>query len=106
MRAKVASRASVRATGSSRLGARRAAKTEEGELNGVDEGSEPSSASLSDPTQLDYVEVMACPGGCVNGGGQIGIPEGKNQKQWRQELEDIYNSIPQLKSERMISHHF
>jgi iron only hydrogenase large subunit-like protein len=27
--------------------------------------------SLDDERTLDYVEVMACPGGCVNGGGQM-----------------------------------
>lgn len=54
---------------------------------------------MSDPSQLDYVEVMACPGGCINGGGQIGIPEKKNPKEWRQELEYLYQSIPQISGE-------
>lgn len=52
-----------------------------------------TSQALSDPSQYDYVEVMACPGGCVNGGGQIGIPEGKNAKDWKDELELLYSEI-------------
>lgn len=49
--------------------------------------------TLSDPTQYDYVEVMACPGGCVNGGGQIGMPESQTPKQWKDELEILYDEI-------------
>lgn len=52
-----------------------------------------SSSALSDASQYDYVEVMACPGGCVNGGGQIGMPEGKNVKDWKDELELLYSDI-------------
>ena len=55
-----------------------------------------SSQTLSDPSQYDYVEVMACPGGCVNGGGQIGMPEGKNAKEWKNELELLYSEIEQF----------
>lgn len=52
-----------------------------------------ATTALSDPGQYDYVEVMACPGGCVNGGGQIGMPEGKNAKEWKDELELLYSDI-------------
>ncbi|VVT57126.1 uncharacterized protein SAPINGB_P005547 [Magnusiomyces paraingens] len=78
VRAKVTARATARGAGR-----RRAAAEESGE-------------SLSDPSQLDYVEVMACPGGCLNGGGQIGVPEDKNQKEWKQQLEDLYQNMPQI----------
>jgi iron only hydrogenase large subunit-like protein len=47
----------------------------------------------NDPSNWDYVEVMACPGGCINGGGQIGAPEGVNLKQWKDKLEEIYNGM-------------
>lgn len=56
-------------------------------------GSSNSSQALSDPSQYDYVEVMACPGGCVNGGGQIGMPAGKNARDWKDELELLYDEI-------------
>lgn len=87
VRAKVSARTATRSNGSGtgRLASRRAAAAR------ADDG-----GSMSDPILLDYVEVMACPGGCVNGGGQIGVPEGKNQKEWKQELEDIYQNIPKL----------
>lgn len=42
---------------------------------------------------LDYVEVMACPGGCTNGGGQIkGIDTvGKvGQKEWLAKVDEAY----------------
>ncbi|KIY50350.1 iron hydrogenase [Fistulina hepatica ATCC 64428] len=45
----------------------------------------------------DYVEVMACPGGCVNGGGQLKPPpawrdtEGYwSDKEWTRRVEDAY----------------
>lgn len=38
----------------------------------------------------DYVEVMACPGGCINGGGQIGKPDDKSSKEWKDGMEKIY----------------
>ncbi|ODV90790.1 hypothetical protein CANCADRAFT_31643 [Tortispora caseinolytica NRRL Y-17796] len=43
--------------------------------------------------QWNYVEVMACPGGCVNGGGQIGAPDGVNDKEWLDRLNAIYSQI-------------
>ncbi|PPQ67293.1 hypothetical protein CVT25_005877 [Psilocybe cyanescens] len=59
--------------------------------------------------KYDYVEVMACPGGCVNGGGQLkptaavemeggggdgdgdGMPSGKwGDKEWTRKVEEAY----------------
>ena len=37
-------------------------------------GAEESAVSASVSRGYDYIEVMACPGGCVNGGGQIKAP--------------------------------
>ncbi|KAA8907649.1 hypothetical protein TRICI_004940 [Trichomonascus ciferrii] len=54
-----------------------------------------SSPKASDPSQWDYVEVMACPGGCVNGGGQIGKPTDQTSKEWKDLLEQKYQSIAQ-----------
>ncbi|CAN6675035.1 cytosolic Fe-S cluster assembly factor Nar1p [Trichomonascus vanleenenianus] len=42
----------------------------------------------------DYVEVMACPGGCINGGGQIGRPDSVSDKEWRAHTEKLYESMP------------
>ncbi|KAI1119674.1 iron only hydrogenase large subunit domain-containing protein [Nemania sp. NC0429] len=56
--------------------------------------------------EFDYVEVMACPGGCTNGGGQIKVddalvierkgasfqPGPQEQKQWLLEVDEAYFS--------------
>ncbi|XP_025909830.1 cytosolic Fe-S cluster assembly factor NARFL [Nothoprocta perdicaria] len=39
-----------------------------------------------------YVEVMACPSGCLNGGGQIRV-EGEASKDWLQQVEKLYESL-------------
>ncbi|NXG66497.1 NARFL factor, partial [Hemiprocne comata] len=39
-----------------------------------------------------YVEVMACPSGCLNGGGQI-KPEGEGSKDQLQHVERLYESV-------------
>ena len=53
-----------------------------------------------------YIEVMACPGGCTNGGGQIkvddlglgqqslGKREGMSQKEWLARVDEAYFSMP------------
>lgn len=48
-----------------------------------------------------YVEVMACPGGCTNGGGQIKVDdipgqgriEGMGQKEWLGKVDEAYYSM-------------
>ncbi|NXI31203.1 NARFL factor, partial [Sterrhoptilus dennistouni] len=40
----------------------------------------------------DYVEVMACPSGCLNGGGQIKL-EGESSKEELQQVERLYESL-------------
>ncbi|MCJ1388613.1 Cytosolic Fe-S cluster assembly factor nar1 [Xylographa bjoerkii] len=55
-------------------------------------------------TEMDYayVEVMACPGGCTNGGGQIkvedvgalqGVGRGLGQKEWLARVDEAYYSM-------------
>ena len=53
-----------------------------------------------------YVEVMACPGGCTNGGGQIKVddmptkPEtAMSQKQWLSRVDEAYYSMSESESE-------
>lgn len=43
-----------------------------------------------DGQRLDYVEVMACPSGCLNGGGQISKPDHYETRDWLDELESKY----------------
>ncbi|XP_035911220.1 probable cytosolic Fe-S cluster assembly factor AGAP009023 [Anopheles stephensi] len=47
----------------------------------------------------DYVEIMACPSGCLNGGAQIRPEEGKNARELTAELEHMYRSLPQSNPE-------
>ncbi|KAI0391370.1 iron only hydrogenase large subunit domain-containing protein [Xylariaceae sp. FL0594] len=63
-------------------------------------------AGKSTGLEFDYVEVMACPGGCTNGGGQIKVddpivmerrgastpPGPQEQKQWLAEVDEAYFS--------------
>ena len=51
-----------------------------------------------------YIEVMACPGGCANGGGQMppqtkDIHEITSAKDWLAHVESIYRTSPGLKPE-------
>jgi len=41
----------------------------------------------------DFVEVMACPSGCLNGGGQLHPTDGEDSKQWLAKVEEIYSSV-------------
>ncbi|KAG2455217.1 NARFL factor, partial [Polypterus senegalus] len=40
-----------------------------------------------------FVEVMACPSGCLNGGGQIRANAGETSKELLQRVEELYNSV-------------
>lgn len=40
-----------------------------------------------------FVEVMACPSGCLNGGGQIRPGEGETSKELISRLDELYNSL-------------
>ncbi len=60
---------------------------------------------VADASKVDYVEIMACPNGCINGGGQISapntttttsitLPQKEIEKQWINAVLEKYNSIP------------
>ncbi|EGV61763.1 Cytosolic Fe-S cluster assembly factor nar1 [Yamadazyma tenuis] len=51
---------------------------------------------LADASKCDYVEVMACPNGCINGGGQISHPEDMLEKDWLLKAVENYQLIPLL----------
>ncbi|KAI8888453.1 iron hydrogenase [Backusella circina FSU 941] len=46
-----------------------------------------------------YVEVMACPGGCANGGGQLPADQVSNAKEWVSQVEALYQSATGVKPE-------
>ena len=41
--------------------------------------------------EYNYVEVMACPSGCLNGGGQLKAGQGQSQQQLLDHLDTIYH---------------
>lgn len=41
--------------------------------------------------EYDYVEVMACPSGCLNGGGQLKAGDRQSQQQLLNQLDTIYH---------------
>ncbi|KIV79283.1 hypothetical protein PV11_06851 [Exophiala sideris] len=47
-------------------------------------------ASASGGSEYTYVEVMACPGGCTNGGGQI-------------KIDDVASILPQIRGEEVVN---
>ena len=67
----------------------------------------------SDTINLDYVEVMACPGGCTNGGGQIKLSDlgdlqgahraKRTQKEWLAAVDEAYYSMEE--ADDISSHH-
>ncbi|KAJ1530517.1 hypothetical protein ONE63_005410 [Megalurothrips usitatus] len=42
----------------------------------------------------DFVEIMACPSGCLNGGAQVRPEEGVQQKELTTQLEKCYEELP------------
>ncbi|KAL7754480.1 Cytosolic Fe-S cluster assembly factor nar1 [Sorochytrium milnesiophthora] len=46
-----------------------------------------------------FVEVMACPGGCINGGGQMPPPTTMTAKEWTMHTEQVYRSQPSVDPE-------
>lgn len=68
-------------------------------------------AAAGGGTRMDfaYVEVMACPGGCTNGGGQIKIEDvpiksgtAMSQKEWLGRVDEAYYSMSESESESEI----
>ncbi|XP_076043435.1 cytosolic Fe-S cluster assembly factor narfl [Oratosquilla oratoria] len=46
-----------------------------------------------------FVEVMACPSGCLNGGAQLRDSKGLSSREFVQNLEEIYKSLPSVAPE-------
>ncbi|KAK9320152.1 iron hydrogenase [Lipomyces orientalis] len=72
-------------------------------------GTATSTATLA-PTEYDYVEVMACPGGCINGGGQIGAPttdgDAVGLREWRDMVENKYRGMRSSAVDRYAVQHW
>lgn len=56
----------------------------------------PAPEDAADSSKCDYVEIMACPNGCINGGGQIASPQQAQEKEWLSEVKQIYEGIATL----------
>lgn len=56
----------------------------------------PAPEEAADASKCDYVEIMACPSGCINGGGQISPPDPAQEKEWLCEVRDVYDEIGML----------
>ncbi|PHH85610.1 hypothetical protein CDD83_166 [Cordyceps sp. RAO-2017] len=77
-------------------------------------GSARRPAGKSASLEYGYVEVMACPGGCTNGGGQVkvddpivaqrrglvGKPGPQEQKDWLAEVDEAYFSAGEAEADR------
>ncbi|VEU23324.1 DEKNAAC104635 [Brettanomyces naardenensis] len=58
-------------------------------------GKKDSVGTSVDPQKCDLIEVMACPDGCINGGGQISGPSNHiSSKEWVNRVLKAYESIP------------
>lgn len=69
-------------------------------------GARPGPRTAGQRMDADYVEVMACPGGCTNGGGQVKvddvglqITQGIGQKQWLEKVDEAYYSMSESEGE-------
>lgn len=49
--------------------------------------------NIIDLSKCEFVEVMACPNGCINGGGQISAPTGIDSKEWIRMMKEKYHSM-------------
>mgnify|MGYP004709730153 CR=1 FL=1 len=75
------------------LVAQRQARKSAAASNGGSNATDPTQ-ELADPFLCDYVEIMACPGGCINGGGQIASAENYTTKEWAEATVAKYVLIP------------
>eukprot|EP00897_Mesotaenium_endlicherianum_P006813 jgi/Mesen1/615/ME000108S10773 len=55
-------------------------------------------------SEYHFVEIMACPGGCLNGGGQIKARKGQTPKEHLQSLETLYLQEPYSSKAKEVLH--
>uniref|UniRef100_A0A914QJD2 Iron hydrogenase large subunit C-terminal domain-containing protein n=1 Tax=Panagrolaimus davidi TaxID=227884 RepID=A0A914QJD2_9BILA len=46
-------------------------------------------------SKYDFIELMACPGGCANGAGQIKAENPMEQKKLLEKVTGLYNALPE-----------
>ncbi|GEQ69138.1 hypothetical protein JCM33374_g2809 [Metschnikowia sp. JCM 33374] len=78
----------VKTTKTNPLAARRRAR-----LGGKVSTPSSQGEEAADASKCDYVEIMACPNGCINGGGQISSPQPSSEKEWLTQVKDVYEKI-------------
>ena len=66
-------------------------------VNGLGNAKEILKIIKQDPSRYDYIEVMACPGGCIGGGGQ---PLPTTQEIRKLRAQGLYN-IDEIKNNRL-----
>ncbi|XP_032577029.1 probable cytosolic Fe-S cluster assembly factor GM20417 [Drosophila sechellia] len=52
-----------------------------------------------------FVEVMACPSGCINGGAQIRPTTGQHVRELTRKLEELYHNLPRSEPENSLTKH-
>ncbi|XP_070855140.1 probable cytosolic Fe-S cluster assembly factor GE22682 [Drosophila suzukii] len=52
-----------------------------------------------------FVEIMACPSGCVNGGAQVRPITGQHVRELTQQLEEMYQKLPRSQPENALTKH-
>ncbi|XP_017073840.1 probable cytosolic Fe-S cluster assembly factor GE22682 [Drosophila eugracilis] len=52
-----------------------------------------------------FVEVMACPSGCINGGAQVRPTTGQHVRELTQQLEELYQKLPLSQPENSTTKH-
>ncbi|XP_043661570.1 probable cytosolic Fe-S cluster assembly factor GE22682 isoform X1 [Drosophila teissieri] len=52
-----------------------------------------------------FVEVMACPSGCINGGAQIRPTTGQHVRELTRKLEELYHNLPLSEPENSLTKH-
>jgi iron only hydrogenase large subunit-like protein len=55
--------------------------------------------------KYDYVEVMACPAGCVNGGGQIKAEDPKQTKELLKTVDALFHQTQVRSMQTFLRHH-
>ncbi|KAH8251522.1 hypothetical protein KR038_011885 [Drosophila bunnanda] len=53
----------------------------------------------------NFVEVMACPSGCINGGAQVRPTTGQHVRELTQELRELYKKLPRSVPDNDVSKH-
>ncbi|KAH8272203.1 hypothetical protein KR018_011111 [Drosophila ironensis] len=56
-------------------------------------------------SKYHFVEVMACPSGCINGGAQVRPTNGQHVRELTQKLEELYKKLPSSQVDNKVTKH-